>query len=80
MSLGKASLIFSTKNISEFGYKVVKHLKSWPPNEIVKLTMLWTTLPWLFIVLLYIVCLLYIVFFSLGVQLGKEVEGDIIDN
>ena len=41
----KASLIFSTKNISVFGYKVVKHLTSWPLNELVKLTMLWTTGP-----------------------------------
>ena len=37
---------FSTKNISVFGYKVVKHLTSWPLNELVKLTMLWTTGPW----------------------------------
>ena len=36
----KASLIFSTKNISVIGYKVVKHLTSWPLNELVKLTML----------------------------------------
>ena len=42
----KASLIFSTKNISVFGYKVVKHLTSWPLNELVKLMMLWTTGPW----------------------------------
>ena len=41
----KASLIFSTSNISVFGYKVIKHLKSWPLNELVKLTMLWTTKP-----------------------------------
>ena len=34
------SLIFSTKNISVFGYKVVKYLTSRPLNEIVKLTML----------------------------------------
>ena len=40
----KASLIFSTKkNISVFGYKVVKHLTSWPLNKLVKLRMLWTT-------------------------------------
>ena len=32
-----ASLIFSTKNISVFGYKVVKHLSSRPLNEPVKL-------------------------------------------
>ena len=44
----KASLIFSTKNFSIFGYKVVKHLTSWPLNELVKLTMLWTTGPRLF--------------------------------
>ena len=25
-----------------FGYKVIKHLASWPLNELVKLTMLWT--------------------------------------
>ena len=42
----KASLIFSTKKISVFGYKVIKHLKSWPLNKLVKLTMLWTTGPW----------------------------------
>ena len=34
----KASLIFSTKNISVFGYKVLKQLTSWPLNELVKLT------------------------------------------
>ena len=38
----KASHIFSTKNISVFGYKIVKHLTSWPLNELVKLTKLWT--------------------------------------
>ena len=43
--LAKASLIVSTKNISVFGYKVVNHLTSWPLNELVKLTMLWTTGP-----------------------------------
>ena len=32
----KVSLIFSTKNISVFGYKVIKHLMSWPLNELVK--------------------------------------------
>ena len=42
----KASVIFSTKNISVLGYKVIKHLTSWPLNELVKLTMLWTTRPW----------------------------------
>ena len=41
----KALLIFSTKNISVFGYKVIKHLTSWPLNESVKLSMLWTTGP-----------------------------------
>ena len=40
-----ASLIFSTKHISVFSNKVVKHLTSWPLNELVKLTMLWTTGP-----------------------------------
>ena len=29
----KASLIFSTKNISVFGYEDLKHLMSWPLNE-----------------------------------------------
>ena len=33
-------LIFSTKNFSVLGYKFVKHLTSWPLNELVKLTML----------------------------------------
>ena len=41
----KASLFFTTKNISVFGNKVLKHLTSWPLNELVKLTMLWTTGP-----------------------------------
>ena len=41
----KASLIFSTKNFSVFGYKVVKHWPSWPLNELVKLTILRTTGP-----------------------------------
>ena len=41
----KAPLIFSANNISEFGYKVVKHLTSLPLNELVKLTMLLTTGP-----------------------------------
>ena len=36
---------FFNKNISVFGYKVIKHLTSWPLNELVKLTMLWTTGP-----------------------------------
>ena len=30
---------FSTKNISVFGYKVIKHLTSLPLNELVKLTL-----------------------------------------
>ena len=34
---------FFQKNISVLGYKVVKHLTSWPLNELVKLKMLWTT-------------------------------------
>ena len=42
----KASLIFSRKNFSVFGYEVVKHLMSWPLNKLVKLTMLWTSGPW----------------------------------
>ena len=33
------------KNISVCSCKVFKHLKSWPLNEFVKLTMLWTTGP-----------------------------------
>ena len=37
---------FFNKNISVFGYKVVRHLTSRPLNELVKLTMLWTTGPW----------------------------------
>ena len=37
---------FFNKNISIFVVKVVKHLMSWPLNELVKLTMLWTTGPW----------------------------------
>ena len=36
---------FSTKNISVFAYKVIKHLTSCPLNELVKLTMLRTTGP-----------------------------------
>ena len=44
-AVAKASLIFSTKNISVFGNKVVKHLTSWPLHELVKLTMLWRTGP-----------------------------------
>ena len=48
LKMWEASLIFSTKNIVVFGYKVVKHLTSWPLNEHVKITMLWTTGPSLF--------------------------------
>ena len=29
-------------------YTIIKHLTSWPLNELVKLTMLWTTGPWLY--------------------------------
>ena len=36
----KATLMFSTKNFNEVGYKVKKHLTSWPLNELVKLRML----------------------------------------
>ena len=40
---------FCWKNVRSFysviGYKVAKHLTSWPLNELVKLTMLWTTRP-----------------------------------
>ena len=36
---------FFNKNISVFGYKALKHLTSWPLNELVKLTTLWTTGP-----------------------------------
>ena len=36
----KASLIFSTKNISVFGYKIVKHITSSPLKEHARLTML----------------------------------------
>ena len=45
-ALQKLLWFFSTKNMSEFGYKVIKHRTSWPLNELVKLTMLWTTGPW----------------------------------
>ena len=41
----KASVIFSTKNITAFGYKVVKHIMSCPLNKLVKLKMLLTTWP-----------------------------------
>ena len=45
----KASLIFSMKNFSVFGYKVIKHLTSWPLNDLIKLRMLWTTRPGIYI-------------------------------
>ena len=45
-SFCSAFLIFLNKNFIVFGYKVVKHLMSWPLNELVKLTMLWTSGPW----------------------------------
>ena len=35
----------TAKTFSVFGYKVVKHLTSWPLNELFKLPMLWTTGP-----------------------------------
>ena len=38
-------LSFLQQNISVFGNKVVKHITSWPLNQLVKLTMLWTTGP-----------------------------------
>ena len=41
----KAFLIFSTKNISVFGYNVVKHLTSCRLNELVQLMVLGTTGP-----------------------------------
>ena len=44
-AFAKASFIFSTKNIRLFGYKVIKHLTSWPLNKLVKQIMLWTTGP-----------------------------------
>ena len=31
---------FNKKNVSVFCYKVIKHLTSWPLNELIKLTML----------------------------------------
>ena len=40
-----SSLVFFNKKISVFGYKVVKHLMSWPLNELFKLMMLWTICP-----------------------------------
>ena len=44
--LQKLPSFFSTKNDSVFGYKVVKHLTSWPLNELVRVTVLLTTGPW----------------------------------
>ena len=44
-AMQKLLSFFSTKNFSVFGYKVVKHLTTWPFNKIIKLTMLWTTGP-----------------------------------
>ena len=41
----EAFLIFFNKNISVFGYKVLKYVTSQPLNELVKLTMFWTTGP-----------------------------------
>ena len=41
------------KKFSVFAYKGVKQLMSWPLNELVKLTMLWTTGPWCSSVRLY---------------------------
>ena len=41
----EASLIFSTKSISVFCYKVLKQFRSWPLNNLFKLMMLWTTGP-----------------------------------
>ena len=37
---------FFNKKFNIFGYKAIKHLTSWPLNELVKLRMLWTTGPW----------------------------------
>ena len=37
---------FKKKKFSVFGYKVIKHLASWPLNKLIKLMMLWTTGPW----------------------------------
>ena len=45
-ALQKLFSFFSTKKFSVFGYKVLKHFTNWPLNELVKLTMLWTTGPW----------------------------------
>ena len=36
---------FQLNNFNVFGYKVIKYLMSWPLNELVELTMLWTTRP-----------------------------------
>ena len=43
--LQKLLSFFRQKISLYFAYKVVKHLTSWPLNELVKLTMLWTTGP-----------------------------------
>ena len=57
-ALQKLLSFFSTKIFSVFGNKVVKHLTGWPLNELVKLTMLWTTGPrWILLpnlILIYI--------------------------
>ena len=47
MKICEKLFIFSTKNISLVGYKVVKYLTRWPLNELIRLTMLWTTGRWL---------------------------------
>ena len=47
----KSSLIFSTKSISVFGYKVIKHLRSRPLTKLVKLMMLSTTGPCMFTII-----------------------------
>ena len=38
---------FFQQKISMYLVKVVKHITSWPPNELVKLMILWTTGPWI---------------------------------
>ena len=42
----KSSSQFSNKKYQCFWLQSHKHLKSWPLNELVKLTMLWTNGPW----------------------------------
>ena len=37
---GKSFSLFAAKNISAFGYEVVKHFMSSPLNKLVKVTML----------------------------------------